>query len=309
MGRRMKPGRNSRSPGIAVRLGRLALACYPPAWRGRYGEEVRALVDDTGADTRTIVSLAWGAVIIWAGPPRHLHDPPARARASLATVLAAWTALAGLGLVFGQLTETQGLHTLTPGHPFVQWSYSAYAAAAHTSVAIVLIGGLPLCWSMLRLARQQGRRRDLALLATPAIAPAVFLAALIATAKAVRRTGGTGIGPWWFLALTVLGFAAAGAAAAGPALAMHRLRPAGPALRLAAIAAGAAVLTMGIAGAASIADDIGLYLWAPSYGGYHHAWVLGGYLSLVTLATAIASVSATRAGHAAWRLGNDTTAA
>jgi hypothetical protein len=126
MGRRMKPGRNSRSPGIAVRLGRLALACYPSAWRGRYGEEVRALVDDTGADARTIVSLAWGAVIIWAGPPRHLYDPPARARASLATVLAAWTALAG-PIWFPALT-VRIVARLVPARP------AARRAAGHGQV-------------------------------------------------------------------------------------------------------------------------------------------------------------------------------
>jgi MFS family permease len=262
---------------------------------------MRALVDDTGADARTVTSLAWGALAVWAGPPRHLHDPSARVRASLATVLAAWTALAGMGLVFGQLTEAQGLHTLTPGHPFVQWSHSAYAVAAHVSVAVVLLGGIPLLWSMLRLARgRQGRRRDLALLATPVVVPAVFLTALIVTAKLVRKGGGIGIGPWWFLAFTGLGFAAAGLAAAGPALALRRLHPGGLVLRFAAVAAVVAVLTMGAAEAASTADAVGLYLWAPSYAGYQNAWLLAGYLSLVILAIAIVSVSATRAARGAW---------
>jgi len=292
--RRPPPG-----AGIAARMARLPLACYPPAWRERYGAEMRALVDDTGADARTVTSLAWGAVAVWAGPPRHLHDPSARVRASLATVLAAWAALAGLGLVFGQLAEAQDLHTITPGHPFVQWSHSAYAIAAHVSAAIVLLGGLPLLWSMLRLARRQGRRRDLALLATPAIVPAGFLAALAVTAKLVRTGGGTGIGPWWFLAFTILGFLAAGLAAAGPALALRRLRPSGPPLRLAAAAAVAAVLTMAAAGTASITDAVGLYLWAPSYGGYRATWPLAGYLSLILPAMAIASISSLRAARAA----------
>jgi len=35
-------------------------------------------------------------------------------------------------------------------------------------------------------------------------------------------------------------------------------------------------------------------LQVPSYGGYHATWALGGYLAPVMLATAIASVSATR---------------
>jgi hypothetical protein len=60
---------------------------YPPAWRARYRDEVRALLDDSGAGLRSAASLAWRAVPAWVRPPRHLHDRPARMRASLATVL------------------------------------------------------------------------------------------------------------------------------------------------------------------------------------------------------------------------------
>ena len=96
------------SPGTSF-LARAALALYPAAWRARYGDEVRALLDDSGAGPRAIASLAWRALPAWIWPPRHLYGRQARMRASLATVLVAWTALTGLALVFAQLTQAQGL--------------------------------------------------------------------------------------------------------------------------------------------------------------------------------------------------------
>ena len=98
----------TRSP-HARGLARTALAMYPAAWRARYGDEVCALLDDSGASPRAIISLAWHAIPAWVWPARHLYDRPARMRASLATVLVAWTVLSGLVLVFTQLTQGQGL--------------------------------------------------------------------------------------------------------------------------------------------------------------------------------------------------------
>ena len=51
---------------------------------------------------------------------------------------------------------------------------------------------------------------------------------------------------------------------------------------------------MSLAGGASVAAAVGLYLWAPPYAGYHQAWLLGIYLPIVFLVTAVAVVSATR---------------
>jgi hypothetical protein len=107
------------------------------------------------------------------------------------------------------------------------------------------------------------------------------------------------IGPWWFLALVVAGFAAAVVSAAGPGLALRRLRPEGPAVVLAARAAGLAAAAMGLAGAASIVAAAGLYLWAPADAGYHESWQLAVYLPAVLLAAGVAIISAARGIRAA----------
>jgi hypothetical protein len=305
-----EPPRKSGEEGV---LARAALSLYPPAWRARYGVEVRALLDDSGGGARAAASLAWHAVPAWVWPPRQVHDKPARIRSSLATTGVAWALLAGLAAIFVQLTQAQRSSQVTTlaQHPVIQWSYWAFDGLLVASVLSVAVGGLPLWLLMLLTARRRG---EVAWLLAPAVVPAVFLLAAFAIGNLVGRTGGLvvpgqpesvtnlangGVGPWWFLALVALGFAAAVLSAAGPALALRRLRPDGPAVVLAARAAGLAAGTIGLACAASVVAALGLYLWAPAEAGYHESWQLAVYLPAVLLACAVAVVSAARGFRAA----------
>lgn len=298
----------------AVASGSLRL--YPAAWRARYEDEVRALLEDSGADMRTIASLAWQAMLARIWPPRHLYDPPARMRASLATVLVAWTVLTGLAVVFASFTQTQPSlqQNLTgPRHLVIQWSYWVFDAAIGVSLLAVAAGGLPLWLLILRQARRQHRRREIACLLAPAVVPAVYLGAASVTLSLVRPPGTApiqppfvntttsfidlanhNVGPWW---LMVVGFAAGLIAAAGPGLALHSLRPRGPRVTLAARAAGLAVAAMGLAGAASIVTAAGLYAWGGAP--YRQGWPFAVYLGLLLAAIAGAAVSAARGIRAA----------
>ena len=276
-------------------LARAALALYPPAWRARYADEVRALLDESGGGPRAVASIAWRALPAWVRPPEHLFDRPARMRSSLATALVAATMLTGLGLVFAQLTRAQGYRPA--GHPIVGWSYVVFDAALAVSAVTAAVGGLPLWLLMLRRALRERRRRDLAYLLLPAIASAAYLATLRVVVLLVG--GPNGVSPWWFLAVTLLGFVAATVAAAGPALALRRMQPHGPALRLAATAAGLAAATMLVAAAASAVALVGLVLWAPGFAAYHEHIVPGIYLVLVAAAAAVTAVSAVRGARAA----------
>ena len=303
-------GLRKRGDGVPIRA---ALALYPPAWRARYGAEVRALLDDSGGGALAAATLAWHAVPAWVCPPRQLHDKPARIRSSLATTGIAWALLAGLGAVFVQLTQAQrsSQGPALAQHPVIQWSYWAFDGCLVISVLSVAVGGLPLWLLMLLSARRRG---EVAWLLAPAVVPAVYLMAAFAIGSLVGRAGplvvpsqsqsvahlaNGGVGPWWFLALVVAGFAAAVLSAAGPALALRRLRPEGPAVVLAARAAGLAAGTIGLACAASVVAVLGLYQWAPAYAGYHEGWQLAVYLPAVLLAAAVAIVSAARGFRAA----------
>jgi hypothetical protein len=276
-------------------LARAALALYPPSWRARYEDEVLALLDDSGGGPAAVASLAWRALPAWFWPPRHLHDRPARMRASLATALMSWSMLAGLGLVFAQLTQFQGI--TVPGHLQVRWAYLVFDATLAISALVAGLGGLPLWLLMLRQARREQRTRDTVYLLLPVIAPVAYLAGLMVT---IRLAGGAnGVSQGWFGVVTLAGFAAAATAAAGPGLAMRRLRPRGPALRLAATAAGVSAAIMAVAAVAVVVAVISLDLWARPFAGYHHGAVPGIYLALVLGAATVTTVSAARGTRAA----------
>jgi hypothetical protein len=276
-------------------LARAALALYPPSWRARYEDEVLAFLDESGGRLGAVASVAWRALPAWFCPPRHLHDRPARMRASLATTLLSWSMLAGLGLVFAQLTQLQGF--TPPGHPEIGWAYAVFDVALAVSALVAGLGGLPLWLLMLRRAQREQRIRDLVFLLLPVIAPVAYLAGLIVTVRLVG--GGHGVSPGWFGVVTLAGFAAAAASAAGPGAALRRLQPRGPALRLAATAAGISAAVMTAAAAAIVVAVTSLCLWAPSFAGYHHGPVPAIYLALVAAAATVTTVSAARGTRAA----------
>jgi hypothetical protein len=276
-------------------LTRVALALYPPSWRARYTGEVSALLDESGGGLAAVASLAWRALPAWISPPRQLHDRPARMRASVATTLMAWSMLAGLGLIFAQLTQLQGF--TSPGHPVIGWAYAIFDGALAVSALIAAAGGLPLWLLMFRRAHRELRPRDSAYLLLPLVAPAAYLLGLIISSGLFSHPHG--VGPSWFLLVTLAGFAAAAIAAAGPGVALRRLRPRGPALRLAATAAGLAAAVMAVAAAAIVVAVVGLCLWAPDFAGYHDATLPGIYLILVVAAATVTTVSAARGTRAA----------
>jgi hypothetical protein len=284
----------ARRPGKA-RLTRAALRLYPPAWRARYESEVLALLEDTGGGLTAALGLAWRALPAWIWPPRQLHDQEARIRASLGTVLVSGAMLAGVGLVFAQLTQFQGFRA--HGSPLVVGSYAIFDAAMAACAVAAAAGGLPLWLVMLRRARREHRTRDTAYLMLPVVAPAAYLVTLRVV---VALLGGPdGVSPAVFFCVALLGFGAAAVSCAGPILAMQRLRPRGPAVQLAIRAAGVATAAIVVAGAASATALTGLFLWVRGFAGYHSGAMLSGYLAVVAALAMSAIVSARRGTRAA----------
>ncbi len=270
-----------------------ALALYPPSWRARYGDEVRALLEDSGDWPAAVASVAWRALPAWFRPP--LRDRPTRMRASLATALMSWSMLAGLGLVFAQLTQLQGL--TAPGHPELRWAYAIFDVTLATSALVAGLGGLPLWLLMLRRAWRERRIRDAVYLSLPLVAPVAYLIGLAVTVRLVA--GPNGVSQGWFGFVTLTGFAAAATAATGPGLALRRLQPRGPALRLAAAAAGVSAAVTAVAAVAIVVAVTSLSLWARQFAGYHDGTVSGIYLALVVTAATVTTVSAARGTRAA----------
>ena len=299
--RRDRPARSGRS-GSAPLLARAALALYPPSWRARYQDEVLALLDDSGGRLSAVASVALRALPTWFSPPRHLHDRPRRMRASLATTLLSGAMLTGLSLVFAQLVQFQG--ATAPGYPVVGWAYVVFDLALAVSALVAGLGGLPLWLLMLRRARRGRRIRDLMYLLLPVVVPVTYLAGLIVTAGLVRGapgSGAQGIGPVWFGIVTLAGFAAAATAATGPGLALRRLQPRGPALRLAAVAAGVSAAAMTVAAAAIVVAITGLCLAERHMSGTFSP-ILVIYLVPVVITATVTAVSAARGTRAAQSL-------
>jgi len=256
---------------------------------------VLALLDDTGGGLAAALGLAWRAIPAWIWPPRQLHDREARMRASLGTALVAGAVLAGVGLVFAQLTQFQGFRA--HGSPVVVGSYAIFDAAMAVCALVAAAGGLPLWLVMLRRARREHRARETAYLMLPVVVPAAYL---VAVGVAARLLGGPdGISAGAFFGVTLLGFGAVAGACAGPIVAMQRLRPRGPAVQLAVRAAGVATAALMVAGAASATALAGLCLWARGFVGYHSGAVLSGYLAVVAALAMTAAVSARRGARAA----------
>ncbi|HEU5390154.1 MAG TPA: hypothetical protein VFV73_30070 [Streptosporangiaceae bacterium] len=275
-------------------LARAVLALYPPSWRARYRDEVLMLVEDSGGRPRDVASVAWRALPAWFCSPRYLRDRSARVRASLSTALMAWSMLAGLALVFAQLIQFQGV--TAPGYPVVGWAYAAFDIALAVSALVAGLGSLPLWLLMFRRAWREQRVRDLAYLLLPLLAPATYVGWLAVTTQLVG--GQQGVGPYWFLVITLAGFGAAAVAAAGPGLALRRLRPRGPALRLAATAAGISAAAMAVAAAAIVVAIAGLCQYSRHLDG-RFSPIFVFYLVPLILATAVTTVSAARAARAA----------
>jgi hypothetical protein len=249
------------------------------------------------------LGLAWRALPAWIWPPRQLHDRDARMRASLGTVLASGAMLAGVCLVFAQLTQFQGYDTHL--FPLVGGSYAIFDVAMVVCALAAAAGGMPLWLVMLRRARREHRTRETAYLMLPVVAPTAWIATVATVARLLG--GPDGVSPGVFLAVTLLGFGAAAASCAGPILAMRRLRPRGPAVQLAVRAAGVATAAIVVAGAASVTALAGLSLWAFGFGGYAPVlinaqivvWSVSAYLAVVAALAITAIVSARRGTRAA----------
>ena len=253
-----------------------------------------ALLDDSGGGLAAVASVAWRALPAWICP-RHLHDRPARMRSSLATALLAWSMLAGLGLVFAPLIQLQSL--MAPGYVEVRWAHTVFSGALALSVLAAGLGGLPLWLLMLRRTRREHCARDTLYLLMPVLAPVAYLAGLAVTGRLAGGPNGESLS--WFLVVAPVGFAAAAIAAIGPGLALRRLQPQGPALRLAAVAAAVAAAITAVAATAIAVAEVSGCLWARQFSGYDNFTTPGIYLVMVIAAASVTTLSAARGARAA----------
>ena len=140
------------------RLAELVLALYPFAHRQRYGEEMRALLDDTGADARAVLDLGRGALVAHLRPAVRAVGAEDRLRLSAKGILVCWVLFAAAGLGFYKTVEGAAFTALGDAHPAVSGLYLAIQVVAALASVAVLVGATPL--ALVGLRQRESDRRD-----------------------------------------------------------------------------------------------------------------------------------------------------
>jgi hypothetical protein len=193
------------------RLALVVLGLYPLAFRRRYGQEIRALLDEAPARPTTVLDLARGALLAHMRPPAAVAGtvgPSERVRASASGVLACWVAFAAAGFAFYKTTEDASFTEAGSAHPLLGDARAAIIAAALVASAAVLLGALPLILTALAQARRRPRLR--LLVSLPVLAVIVFVGltgVLIVVAHSVPSHRSTPVGGVAFIAWGVAGLA------------------------------------------------------------------------------------------------------
>jgi len=291
------------------RLGSALLALYPEPWRDRYGEEMRALLEDDPPGARGLISLLVAAARAHARPqPSWRTDlaPAAAMRLSVGGLFACWMVIAIAGSAFAKLTEHMDASEHV--HPLLGWARAMIVWGAAIGAVAIAVGGLPLLWQALGEAFRRRDRRLALALASPALAGALLLA-LAALLTAVTPSRHNGFPAAFVLELLlpatlgVLACALTGALA--PKAVMRRSQPPVSMLRLAAWA-GQGLTVAIVLVAAGLAAYVPA-LWSAGVAGTAASGPLG-LSTRVTLIFALAGavvavgpavVAATRARRAA----------
>ncbi|MCU1589766.1 MAG: hypothetical protein JWP11_1022 [Frankiales bacterium] len=217
------------------RLADLALACYPPSWKERYGDELADLAGDgDGAD------LIVGAARAWLHPAG-TRTIAARRQSAISTVHVSWCAVFVAGLVYLKAVNDPPLPGLTTGASQPLWAVAKLTFFA--GWGLLLLGGTGL---LLRIAFPALRVRNWPVL-RPMVPAAVLLVAVLGGIPLLGRydnaAGVTAVLVWLALglALVVMG-------AVGPVVALRR-----SGLSVArwpvVVAAGVTVMAVGLAAA------------------------------------------------------------
>jgi hypothetical protein len=197
-----------RAPGrTGARLAQLALGLYPLAYQRRYGEEMRALLEDQPPRAGTVFDLVKGALRAHLHPadaPAGAVGPADRVRASTSGILLCWIFFAAAGFAFYKTTEDAPFSAAGHAHPLLRDAHLAVQALALIATAAVVLGALPLIVAALaRARRDRSLRRTVALTVLPVVVFGGLTAAVIAIAHAQGPNGsaaGGGVAIAWGIA-------------------------------------------------------------------------------------------------------------
>jgi hypothetical protein len=201
---------------VSGRLARWVLRLYPLAFRRRYGEEMRALLDQQQPTASAVLDLLRGALVAHVRPPAAAIDwvdAADRLRASASGVLICWVLFAAAGFGFYKTTEDRAFSAAGHAHPVLAVAHVAVQSLALIASAAVVLGALPLIAVALTRARHDPKLRQIV---ARAPLPLAVFGALTAVVVAIAHahpghhgSGGYGLAVAWGIAGLGCGIACA----------------------------------------------------------------------------------------------------
>ena len=173
--------------------------CYPAAWRARYGDEfTQLLIDDISerprAVGRTADVLRAGALarVTAAGLAGDALEPQAQVRSGLAWLGLALAGFLAAGLaIWSQLTI--GWQWSAPASPATTVAMLVMSGCVLCLVALLVLAGLPVAWTLGRVIVRGHGRRLVVPLASAAASAAVLV---LGSRHFAHGWPGTGGRPW-----------------------------------------------------------------------------------------------------------------
>ncbi|MEA2198707.1 MAG: hypothetical protein QOJ25_2758 [Solirubrobacteraceae bacterium] len=228
-----------------IRLARLVLGLYPLAFRRRYGQEMRTLLEQSPVRASTLIDLLRGAVVAHlrpTGAAARLVGPADRVRASASGVLGCWVVFAAAGFGFYKTTEDQSFSAAGYAHPLLGDVHGTVQGLAALGSVAVLLGALPLIRTALKAARDEPRlRRWVSVPFVAVLVFAVLTGALVVAAHAGPSHRPATIGGIAFLAWGLAGLVCGAACVVAARKVLFAVRV--PRWQLITASAGAALAT------------------------------------------------------------------
>jgi hypothetical protein len=149
----------------AARARRLLLRCYPPAWRGRYGDELEELIVESSRGRRAPVRI-WSNVAL-AGWRERLRasgltgddvPPGERSRAGTLLVLCAWALFVIGGMIVQKASEHWQSATPAGSRGLPSAAFDTLVAAAGVGTSVLVAGVACALPALVALARSSVRR-------------------------------------------------------------------------------------------------------------------------------------------------------